>query len=99
MIFYGAGFVGIFSVFAVMYWRAWRLREEIHIDPAETVAVRGALRGHFLSVAIGILSLLIAILVPGVPALAGLVYFLMGPAQGINGYLTGNAVQRAAERG
>jgi uncharacterized membrane protein len=98
MIFYGAGFVGIFSVLAVMYWRAWRLRDVIHLDAAERVAVRGALRGHLLSVAIGILSLLFAVLVPRVPALSGLVYFLMGPAQGINGYMTGNAVEQAANK-
>jgi len=97
MLFYSAGFVGIFSVLAIMYWRAWRLRDAIHLDAAERVAVRGALLGHLLSIAIGVLSLLFTVLVPGVPALAGLVYFLMGPAQGINGYLTGSAVERAAE--
>lgn len=97
MLFYSAGFVGIFSVLAVMYWRAWRLRDAIHLDAAERVAVWGALRGHLLSIAIGVLSLLFTVLVPGVPALAGLIYFLMGPAQGINGYLTGSAVERAAE--
>lgn len=98
LLFYGAGFVGIFSVLAVMYWRAWRLRDEIDLNAAERVAARGALRGHLLSVGIGVLSLLCAVLVPGMPALAGLVYFLMGPAQGVNGYLTGTAVERAAEK-
>jgi uncharacterized membrane protein len=98
MLFYSAGFVGIFTVLFLMYRRAWRLRDEIQLDAAERVAVRGALRGHLLSIAIGILSLALALLVPKVPALAGLVYFLMGPAQGVNGYLTGNAVERAAEK-
>jgi len=86
------------AVFAVMYWRAWRLRDELHLDTAERVAVRGAIRGHLLSIAIGVLSLVSAVLVPSFAALSGLVYFLMGPAQGINGYLTGNAVERAAEK-
>ena len=99
MVFYGAGFVGIFTVLAVMYWRAWRLRDEIQLDAAERTAVRGALRGHLLSVSIGVLSLILAIFVPNVAALSGLVYFLMGPVQGINGYLTGTAVERAAESG
>ena len=98
MVFYGAGFVGIFSVLFFMYWRAWRLRDVIHLDDAERAAVRGALRGHQLSVSIGVLSLALALLVPQIPALAGLICFLMGPAQGINGYLTGNAVERAAEK-
>jgi len=43
------------------------------------------------------MSLLLAVFVPKVAALNGLVFFLMGPAQGINGYLTGSAVEKAAE--
>jgi hypothetical protein len=50
-----------------------------------------------IPIPIGLLSLALALLVPQIPALAGLVYFLMGPAQGINGHPTGTAVERAAE--
>lgn len=96
MLFYSAGFVGIFTVLALMYWRAWRLRDEIQLDAAEREAVRGSIWGHILSIAIGLLSLAFVIFVPNIPALSGLVYFLMGPAQGFNGFLTGNAVERAA---
>jgi uncharacterized membrane protein len=96
MVFYSAGFVGIFTVLALMYWRAWRLRDVLQLDAAEREAVRGAIRGHLLSISIGVLSLALAVLVPNVPALAGLVYFLMGPAQGFNGFRTGNAIERAA---
>jgi hypothetical protein len=80
-----------------MYWRAWRRRESIRLDAAERAAVRGAVKGHLSSVAIGVLSLAMALFVPGVPALAGLVYFLMGPVQRFIGYRTGNAVERAAQ--
>ena len=38
MVLYGAGFVGIFSVLALMYWRAWRLRDRIHLNAAERAA-------------------------------------------------------------
>jgi uncharacterized membrane protein len=96
MLFYSAGFVGIFTVLALMYWRAWRLHDRIQLDAAEREAVRGSIRGHVLSIMIGLLSLACVALVPNIPALSGLVYFLMGPAQGINGYLTGNAIERAA---
>lgn len=96
MVFYSGGFVGIFTVFVLMYWRVWRLRDSIHLDAAEREATRGSLRGHILSVAIGLLSLATAVFVPNFPALSGLVYFLMGPVQGVNGYRTGKAVERAA---
>ena len=96
MIFYSGGFVGIFTVLALMYWRAWRLRDEIRLDAAEREAVRGSIRGHILSIAIGLSSLIFAVFVPNVPWLSGVVYFLMGPAQGFNGFKTGNAIERAA---
>ncbi len=99
MVFYSGGFVGIFTVLALMYWRAWRLRDRIHLDAAEREATRGAVRGHLLSVAVGLLSLTMALLVPTFPALSGLVYFLMGPVQGVNGYRTGKAVELAAASG
>ena len=96
MVLYSGGFVGIFAVLALMYWRAWRLRDRIHLDAAERAAVRGALRGHLLSIAVGVLSLVLAVAAPQNLALSGLVYFLMGPVQGINGHHTGKAVERAA---
>jgi len=99
MVFYSGGFVGIFTVLALMYWRAWRLRDRIDLNAAERAAVRGALRGHLLSIAIGALSLVLAVTASGMPALSGLVYFLMGPVQGINGYRTGRAVECAGSGG
>ena len=76
---------------------AWRLRDVLQLDRAERIATRGSLRGHLMSIGIGGLSLALALLVPAIPALSGLIYFLMGPVQGINGYLTGQRVARAAE--
>ena len=99
MVLYSGGFVGIFTVLTLMYWRAWRLRDRIHLDAAERAAVRGTLRGYLLSIAIGVLSLVLAVAAPQVPALSGLVFFLMGPVHGVNGYRTGVAVERAAEDG
>ncbi len=63
------------------------------------VATRGRLQRHLAAVAIGLASLLLALLVPRMPALAGLVYFLMGPVMGWLGYRTGRAVERAAQTG
>jgi len=38
----------------------------------------------------------LAALMPNVPGLAGLVYFLLGPAHGYDGLRTGCAIERAA---
>jgi hypothetical protein len=80
-----------------MYWRAWRLRDEMRLNETERIATRGSLRGHLLSIAIGVLSLLFALSVPSLPALSGVVYFLMGPVQGINGYLVGCAIEEVEQ--
>lgn len=96
MLFYSGGFVGIFAVLAAMYRRAWRLEDALELDAAERIATRGSLRGHLLSVGIGLRSLACAVALPRYPALSGLVFFLMGPVHGWNGYRTGLAVERAA---
>jgi uncharacterized membrane protein len=98
MLFYSGGFVAIFVVLSVMYWRAWRLRDLLQLDAAERAATLGSLRSHLLSVAIGVLSVFCALALTGWPALSGLVFFLMGPVHGANGFLTGRAVERAASR-
>jgi uncharacterized membrane protein len=96
MVLYSAGFVGIFAVLALVYWRAWRLRDRIQLDPAERAATWGSLMRQLLSVAIGLTSVMLAVLVPRTPALSGLVFFLMGPVQAWNGFRTGKAIARAA---
>jgi uncharacterized membrane protein len=98
MVLYAAGFVGIFTVLTMMYWRAWRCRDVLGLNAAERAATRGALTRQLLSVGIGLASLLLAALAPGVPALSGLVFFLMGPVHAWNGFRTGRAVERAVSR-
>ena len=46
--------------------------------------------------AIGILSVVAVLTLPRWPYMSGLVYFLMGPLHGLNGWWTGKKVERAA---
>ncbi len=96
MVLFSGGFVALFSVLSLMYLRAWRFRDRLHLDAAERAATLGRLQRHLVTVAIGVTSLLLAVLVPTTPALAGLIYFLMGPIMGWMGFRTGKAVARAA---
>ena len=86
MVIYGAGFVAVQLVFVVMYLRAYRLRTELELDALEVLVTREELQGFLLNVAVGLLSIAIAVF-GGVGALAwaGYAYLLLFPLQAING--------------
>ncbi len=96
---YSAGFTGIFLLFALMTWHAYRKREQLELDEAECLVARGSIREHLLSASLGVISMLIAALgSPRVVPLAGMIYALMGPLHTVFGILHGKKVQRALER-
>ena len=90
---YAAGFTGIFLTLTLFYARAWRLRDAIGLDAAERVLTRGTLRANLLSLGIGAASLALTFW-SAHPAWSGLVFFLMGPAHGWNGWRTGAELGR-----
>jgi hypothetical protein len=64
---------------------------ELNPTPFEEVLLRFDKRAHLLSAGLAVLSLLLVWLMPRHTAVAGLVYGLMGPLHGWNGYLGGKA--------
>jgi len=92
MVAYSAGFVAVFGVLALFYSNALRQRKELELGPLKLFDARSGLRRHLLSVAIGIFSILLALVVPiRLLFLPGFAYFLLGPVHGVNGYRTGRA--------
>jgi len=92
---YSAGFVAVFGILTLFYWNALRQREALALTPLDVFDARAGLRAHLLSVAVGTVSILAALLVPiRLLWLAGFVYFLLGPVQGTNGRLNGRARAR-----
>jgi uncharacterized membrane protein len=78
---YGIGFIAVFGVFALLYYWAWRRRDDLGLSPLEARDARAEIGTHLVSVAIGLLSIVWALLAPGnLRALAGFMYFAMGPA-------------------
>jgi uncharacterized membrane protein len=86
LVIYGAGFVAVQLVFVMMYLRAYRLRTDLELDALELSVTREELQGFLLNVAVGLLSMAIAIF-GGVGALAwaGYAYLVLFPLQTING--------------
>lgn len=96
MVFYSSGVVLIFGLFALMNLRAYRLREALELDELETYLTHSEIGAHVISLAIGVLSIVLALVSPGIwgPFLAGVIYFLMGPAHGVYGYRRGKRAEQ-----
>jgi len=86
MYLYSSGVVLVFSTFVALYWHAWRRRRDLDLDASELVTLRFGRRAHLISVGIGLFSLALNYLT-ALPGLSGMIYFLMGPMHGWNGYL------------
>ena len=90
MYLYSTGVVLVFATFMLLYWHAWRRRRQLDLDASELLVLQFGWRAHFISVAIGLLSLAINYALD-LPGLAGMIYILMGPVQGWNGYMAHKA--------
>jgi uncharacterized membrane protein len=78
---YGVGFIAVFGVLALLYYRAWRKRDEIGLTALEARDARSEIGTQLTSVTVGIVSIAWALGMPDrVRPFAGFVYFLMGPA-------------------
>jgi uncharacterized membrane protein len=78
---YGTGFAVLFSLFALLYLRAYRKRETLQLGPLEVFDVRESGGEHLVSAVIGALATAIALFAPlQIAVLSGFTYFLMGPA-------------------
>ena len=90
MYLYSSGVVLVFGTFMLLYWHAWRRRQQLDLDSSELITLHFGFRAHFISVAIGLLSLAINYTL-NLPGLAGMIYILMGPVHGWNGYMAHKA--------
>jgi uncharacterized membrane protein len=87
---YGFGYMAVFIIMAMLYRRAWSKRRELGLTPAEIFDARMYAGAHLLSAAVGLLSVLWAIVAPrDWSSMAGLIYFLMAPVQTIYGTIAG----------
>lgn len=83
MLFYSTGFTLVFVLFAILYWRALRLGDRLGLTRTERFLTRVACGSYLINAVVGILSLVLAIIRPDKAPLAGLIYFLIGPSQGV----------------
>ena len=83
MLIYSAGFIGVYTIFALLYLHAHRLRAALELTPMESYETRGVVQENGLMIAIGLLGLFLAI--ARQPSLSGLSYTLIAPLQTLLG--------------
>lgn len=98
MVIYGLGMAAIFLVYFFMFRYAMQRRNELNLLPHEVIMTKSYMVTHVMMMSFGFLSALLAILLPTqYMALSGLVYFLIGPAMGISGWLYGKRASEVLE--
>lgn len=87
LVIYGVGFVAVFLVFALLHWRAYTVADHLGLDWSERQRVRIGIRTHLLSVAVGVLSIVLVLLLPShLAGLAGFIYASLGPVHAFHGW-------------
>jgi hypothetical protein len=97
MVVYSGGFVAVFTTFMLLHLNALRQRSALALDTLSIYDARASVQRHSISVAIGLMSIAIATVLPiNFLAFAGLIFFLMGPAHGVFGYMNGRRREQLA---
>jgi uncharacterized membrane protein len=98
MTIYSTGVLIIFGVFVLLHVHAWRQRHALELSPLDEVVLHYSKRAHMLSAGLAVVSLILIALLPRQTAWAGIIYALMGPLHGWNGYRGGRAQAEIKER-
>ncbi|MEO6818749.1 MAG: TMEM175 family protein [Ginsengibacter sp.] len=81
MLIYSCGYICIYFLFLLMHIHAFRKRVELSLKPAEIFETKTSIFKHLILIVIGLISIMAALLLsPEKAGLAGMVYFLIGPA-------------------
>ena len=96
---YGAGYIAISLVFALMYYHAYRQREQLELSELEVLDTLTSMRALLLDCGVGVLSIAIA-LIGGedATAWAGYTYFLIGIERSIYGFRRGRLRRRLEQQ-
>src|SRR5262249_16862912 len=96
---YGAGVIAVFSLLALLYRHAYRLRHVLELTPLDVLNARVEMWRNIGIALWGVLSVLLAVLLPeSQTPKAGLVYFGIGITETMLGTYRGRARARLATK-
>ncbi len=87
---FGAGYIAVFGVFVLLYWHAYRKRDDLDLNELEIFDTRVDIQESALNVGIGTLSILVAAFGGGrLSAFAGFTYMLCPVVLSLHGTMMG----------
>ncbi len=89
---YGMGFAGVWSLYAALYFYALKKRKALELTEPEIVMTQASLAWNLIYVGVCALSILLALTTRN-SWLPGVIYFLLGPLQGLSGWMFGRKLR------
>jgi uncharacterized membrane protein len=86
---YGLGFATVFGLLLLLYLHAYRSRVTLRLSPLVIYQTQAAIWVYALTAAVGVLSVVIALLWPDQAGLGGFAYFLIAVPSTVAGTLVG----------
>jgi uncharacterized membrane protein len=86
---YGIGFAAVFTLLSLLHIHAYRSHAQLDLSGLEIYEVRASILLYASTAAIGVLSAIIALVLPGQSSLAGFSYFLIAVPSVVAGTLVG----------
>jgi uncharacterized membrane protein len=81
MVIYSTGYAAVWATFALMYEHVNRQRARLELTPVQMFETRAQLGSCLIHMSFGIVSVLLALLLPNFLSWAGWTYGLIGPSQ------------------
>ena len=99
MLLYGAGIATIYTIYTLMYWDAWRCRDELELNEVERFDTWTSIIDNMGMIGVAGLSMLLAVMLPErLVGLAGYAYFSVGIFRTISGTVRGRGRRKMEER-
>ncbi|MEP6779397.1 MAG: TMEM175 family protein [Gemmatimonadaceae bacterium] len=86
---YSVGYAAVYGIFALMYWHAWRQREQLDLSDVEQLETRYSMVEHSIYLGVGLLAIAIATIVRSPYAMFA--FFLIAPLQTVQGRMRSRA--------
>jgi len=93
---YGLGFAAVFTLLALLHVHAYRSRARLGLTHLETYELRASILLYASTASIGLLSAVIALVLPNQTSVAGFAYFLLAVPSAVTGTLVGRRRRLAA---